>query len=822
MTDQTETPENPAPTVGQLISEPRLRFAIYHELGTPPALLVLVPEGQEIKCELSGDGRAAELLREVLAELKEAAAAVNGEKPLEAMAALIRAKVESQNFKMERLPEGDVQIEFGIDLQSGRAFGKHKALHPFTQAKDDIGRNMQKAIQQAFDQPAEEHAASIQAALGQGNHQEAARLVFARKDELILFSRSRPLLNAICAIDQQGLEYDEANELEKVIVSLASVQHRDEIACDAAEQLLQRDRTLDQQARFGLRNMIAVGALKRGERETGLAMLRELLEDADQIDAAQRGWIWRNLSMALEPDDPEARRTAMHAVDAFLEAGDKQEAARSIGQLSRLQEHDEPVAAIRQFDQMLNLMSTEGVLNEEIRADILHGKARKLLEFGNSRAAFEAAGEAIDLRRGILGAEEGLISSLHLAAIAAANHDDQKSADAMNAEAKKLEIEIGSEHFRLARRVAALCETWDLEEANSLLDVARQTEDPKLYAGIHVAVASRDPSLSSLQRLGRMEGILKELDRRHASRGAKHPVRLAIAQILKELGNFSGAADWYHKILDDSPLDTTVRQSFVDALWKAEKWGEAAIYLRQQLEAYGDQPGLLFAYGRSLFEAGQLSEAVSVFTSALKLADDNPDLQQTIREYRERALELGGSIPPPPMTAALDAPVTLDELRVALKEFATFVSGSKRMDFWEKRDGAKKHDWRKRPEKHGQTLLHTYLKATFKERVDIFEEIGVGAGRLDLLVRFAGGVSAIIELKMCGNGYSAEYARSGEEQIEHYMANRKVHVGLLVVFDARQRKNGSRLISYTIGPKNTIEETTIDVRPTIKVDETSD
>lgn len=820
--DQTETPENPAPTVGQLTSEPRLRFAIYDELGMPSALLDLTLGECEIRCELSGDGKAAAFLRESLAELKEAAAAMNGEKRREAIVAFIRGKVESRNFKMEQLPEGDMKIEFGIDLQSGRTFGRQKALHPFAQANDEIGRNIQKAIQKVFDEPAERYAASIQAALGQGNHQEAVRLVFARRNELSLFSRSRPLLDAICAINQQHLQHDESSELNRIIVSLASAQHRDEIACNAAEQLLQNDPTLDQQTRFGLRNLIAVGALKRGERETGLAMLRELLEEADHIDAAQRGWIWRNLSMALEPDDPEARRAARLAVDAFLEAGDKQEAARSIAQLSHLQEHEEPTSAIALFDQMLNLMSNEGVLNEEIRANILHRKARKLLESGDSHAAFEAAGEVADLHRGILGAEDGLISSLHLAAIAAANHGDQKSADALNAEAKKLENEIGSEHFRLARRIVALLETWDPEEANSLLEVARQTQDPELYAGIHVAVATQDPSFSSLQRLGRMEAALKELDRRHASSGTKHTVHLAIAQSLKELGHFSRAANWYRKILNDAPLDITARDLFIDALWRAEKWGDAAIYLRQLLEAYGDRPGLLYAYGRSLYEAGQLSEAVGVFTRALKLADHNPGLQQTIREYRERALELGGSIPPSPISAAQDAPVTLDELRAALKEFSSFVSGSKRMDFWQKRDGAKKHDWRQRPEKHGQTLLHTYLKATFKERVDIFEEIGVGAGRLDLLVRFAGGVSAIIELKMCGNGYSTEYSRSGEDQVEHYMDNRKVHMGFLVVFDARQRYNGSRLSSRAISSENTIEEIMIDVRPAIKIDETVD
>ena len=138
------------------------------------------------------------------------------------------------------------------------------------------------------------------------------------------------------------------------------------------------------------------------------------------------------------------------------------------------------------------------------------------------------------------------------------------------------------------------------------------------------------------------------------------------------------------------------------------------------------------------------------------------------------------------------------------------------MDFWDKPDGAKKHKWRKRPERHGQTLLHTYLKASFKERVDIFEEIGTGAGRLDLLVRFIGGVSAIIELKMCGSGYSTEYARSGEDQIVHYMTNRRVHIGFLVTFDARQHDNGARLVSGTSDSQNTIEETTIDVRPTFK------
>lgn len=819
--DRIEAPELPITTASRPSSQPRLRFAIYHEVGAPPAFLAITLDGRTIGYELSGGCPNEELLQECIQDLNESVTAMNVEINLEMIEHLLPKKLAYRNFTIEKLPDSDVQIDIAIDLQSGMGFGKHKALHDFAQADDDIGRNIQKAIQRAFDLPAEAHVTSIQEALNQGNHQEATHLVFARKSEYLLFSNFRPLLDVICRIDQKFLEKEKVNELNRIIVSLSSAQHRDEVACEAAEQLLRYDPTLDQQLGFGLRNLIAVGALKRGERETGLALLRDLLREADQIDADQRGWIWRNLSMALEPNSPEAQRTAQLAVDAFLEAGDKQEAARSIVHLSRLQEHDEPITAIRQFDRMLDLMSNEGILNEEIRANILHGKARKMLEHGNSRAAFQAASDAADLRRGLLGAEEGLISSLHLAAIAARNHGDQQSSDAMDEEANGLEIEIGSEHFSIARRVTALFETWNSEEANSLLDVARHTDDPEIYAGIQVTVACRDPSLSSLQRPGRMEAALKELDQRRASRDTMRPARLAIAQILKERCNFSGAAGWYRKILDDAPLDTTVRQEFIEALWKAEEWGDAAIYLRKQLEAYGDQPGLLYAYGRSLFEAGQLSEAVTALTRALKLADDDPDFQKAIREYRERALELGGSIPPS-IPAAIDAPVALDELRAALKEFAAFVSATKRMDFWRKQDGAKRHEWRMQPERHGQTLLHTYLKATFKERIDIFEEIGVGAGRLDLLIRLAGGVSAIIELKMCGNSYSTEYARSGEDQIEHYMANKTVHIDFLVTFDARQRNNASRLLSHTIGHRNTIEEITIDVRPSVKGDQVDD
>jgi hypothetical protein len=137
------------------------------------------------------------------------------------------------------------------------------------------------------------------------------------------------------------------------------------------------------------------------------------------------------------------------------------------------------------------------------------------------------------------------------------------------------------------------------------------------------------------------------------------------------------------------------------------------------------------------------------------------------------------------------------------------------MAFWTRPDIKQDYRWRPSPEGQGQLLLRTFAKGKFFALVDDFEELDTGAGRLDLLLKFSGGLSIIIELKMCGFGYSSNYAASGELQIKHYMINRNVHVGFLVVFDARLRKNGQQLLENRHTQEDTIEEILIDVRPRV-------
>jgi hypothetical protein len=181
-------------------------------------------------------------------------------------------------------------------------------------------------------------------------------------------------------------------------------------------------------------------------------------------------------------------------------------------------------------------------------------------------------------------------------------------------------------------------------------------------------------------------------------------------------------------------------------------------------------------------------------------------------KLQREALDLGGALIIPAATLA-KTPVLSEEVERALREFAKFVSGAKRMWFWT--PNGTDHSWITRPESHAQTLPHTYLKAHLKLRVSAYEEVASGPGRLDLLLNLDGGLSIIIELKMCGYGYSSAYAASGEDQIRACMDAHNAHLGYLVVCDARLRDYGASLIAGTDMGQNTVREIFIDLRPRI-------
>ena len=649
--------------------------------------------------------------------------------------------------------------------------------------------------------------------VAEGKHTEA---VLALKRFISEGSFGRPgarFLQSIIAIDVAQLSSDDRRLVRNARIEVShGLKRFDIMGAEADAMLSEYSSVIDAGERATLRMAVALRANQQGNKETAIAIWRSLLKEPSDLTAEVRGWAWRNISMALSADDPEAKSANKHSADAFLEAGNKDEAGRSLMALVNILMKEDPAAAITTLNEIIELVDKEGLVNRFVRAAALHARANRLSVLHQHENAYGDAAEAVALRRGLIGAEAEFVSSLHLAAIEARHLGKIDDALAFEAEANELTDEAGLTHFQLSRRALALSKAFDATAAEGLLRDAEAAGNAEIMASVQVFRATLDPALSDYGRLEILETTLGQLQNVEHGRAMMQPVQAAIGQQLFRMGHPDRAVKSFREVLADDPLDQQARQFLIECLWQTGQWDEAAKFLRQQLDLAGNMPGLLFAYGKSLFNAGDLSGAVSSLTESLKLAGDNADLKKAATELRDEALDLGGTIQPARAAPPKDEPVTREEFEAALSEFGKFISGIKRMEFWDSKDND--YEWIPSPERQAQNFLHIYLKARFQDRVDVFEELGAGAGRIDLYIRLLGGLSIVVELKMCGFRYSSSYAAAGEDQILHYMDNRQTHLGYLVVFDARLDKFGEKLLSGAAG-QHTVSEVLVDVKPRV-------
>ncbi|SMR82256.1 hypothetical protein SAMN04488030_2603 [Aliiroseovarius halocynthiae] len=725
----------------------------------------------------------------------------------------------SEKYAEEVADGRKLEISIQMDTRSGRFFGRHDAVED-NELSRDIAANVFKSIG-SIGQNEARLAEELQAKCDAYDHEEAARLALSDEAHVaLMFAEGRNLFHAALNVDHTRVSEEHREEFLKFIVGLASKVGIFAPVYQQTKELLASLEDHDNDFKHSLTNMLGLAEAERGAPEAALRIWQNLLSEHDGIRPGERGWIYRNMGFVyLQIDHPRSQKRAVEcfqqAIDAFLEAGDKNGAIDTSEKLAKLLAKSSAGEAFDQFDRMLELCSNHGALDEEITATVHYAKAKRLLDAGRHHECQSSALEAARIRRGLHGAEEGLISSLHLAAIAANFCGDDETKEKCVDEAAELERMTGSRHFAFGRRITSLMESFDRSEADALIGEARESGDTELIAASETAAVLGDSKLSNVDKLARFEALHTELEKLRTKTETLKPIRMGVAVCFKELDDFENAARWFRKILDDNPLDVQAATSLVDALWKADQWGDAATELAEQIARFGEQPGYVFAYGRSLFEAGDLSGAVQALTKSMKLASTESDIHQTATELRERALQLGGVMPSKPIDLSPPSHVTLEQVDAALREFGNFVSSAKRMEFWRRKKKEKGHNWVQNPERFGQTLLHTFLKARFLHSVQIFEELNVGAGRLDVLAQFAGGLRVIIELKICGGGYSTTYAQSGDQQIQHYMENEGVHIGFLMTFDGRIRKKGELLVANT-GSHHTIREVLIDMRSTVK------
>jgi tetratricopeptide (TPR) repeat protein len=768
-----------------------------------------------VNLDVEGAPELTELVRASLANLAADSVTTEPGENLGKLAEAARERLKGSKLEVHDIPDGDVQIQIEMDTQTGQVLGKSTALHPFTQAPSDLEKRIHESVKNALRNDAIELTAKLERLTAAGQHQEAGKAVLEAESGLAFHTGADvAMFEALKAIDAGMLSGAQRTRVLEIRVAVGSIVGRYvEVETDVIELL--KGQSLDDERRLSLQNALGIAAAQKGQTEAALSIWRKLLKQPERIHPGERGWMWRNIGKSLPVSDREAVRAARQSADAFLEAGDKVEAARSLMMASKLLEHESAEQALEQLDTMLTFIGQHGLMDKQLLAGLHHARGNRLRELRDHEAALKSAMEAVKLLRGVLGLEEQLLSSLHLAQMQAQANDDKTLAGQLDEEAKTLESSSGSNYFALSRRIPQLQQNFSHETAEQLLAEARALGSLELVSAVRTLAAIARPDFDATARLQELEDVLMELKAGSAADGAREPVMLAISQVLAGEGEYERAAIWLRKLLGINPLQLDARDQLISLLWRNEDWGGAATLLGDQLKRLGEQPGLLFAYGKSLLNSGDASAALAAFQKCLKHPSISDSVRSAATELRERALELGAKPTAEARALTTEGAVLREDIADALQDFARFISADKRMVFWAPPQKDMDYTWVERPERRAQDLLHTFLKARFQHRISVYEEVSTGAGRLDILLRVEGGLSIIVELKMCGFGYPSTYAALGADQIRHYMDNRSVRIGYLVVMDARLNDFGNALLPINSDSLNTVSEVLVDVRPRV-------
>lgn len=718
----------------------------------------------------------------------------------------------SEDNETAPTPGRPLEIRSEYDRRTGRTFVELDETAAEDPELVDIARNIGAIMQGVVRNLAVGVTAGVQGLVDRGDHVAASRALTAGVESGSVGLHADPdLLDAALGIPAGALPPDEAKALRLLRTALATRVGREPDAEADARALLAASATITSEEKAGLQTFMGVAAARRGQAGAALAWWRQV--DVTIASAAARAWVHRNISLTAEPGSQEAIGAAHAAADAFLEAGDKRQAATSLLHAADLIAHRDVPAATEALDRIVDVLDSPGVIGDLERAGLHHERAQRFADLQAWDRAFKAAGTAAELRRRLLGAEDGLAACLNLQAVAADKLGDTVTAAALRAEARSVTSAAQSNYFAVADQISGLMQAFDPELAAIVLAAAR-AESEEFGIQAELAILVSDASLTGIDRLAALEDLLEKARRQDADLRTRAIIAWALSEALSANGLNDRAAVRLREHLAEDPTSRETCDRLIDLLFASEQWGEAVLLLDSERARRGEDPRLLAQLGVANFRAGAMGPAASALLASRKVEPWSEGMAAQLTPLLEQAMEMaGGALPPLRPPEAPPPSILLADVEAAFHAFATFVAREKRGAFWDEMS-AKTPKWRPSPEAFGQTLLHTFLAARFLGRVEVLEERVTGAGRLDMWLKFDRGLQIIVELKMCGAGYSANYALAGEEQLDHYMTQRSVHVGFLLVFDGRIEVDGEPILVVSPGPL-TIKEIQVDLRPRV-------
>lgn len=535
---------------------------------------------------------------------------------------------------------------------------------------------------------------------------------------------------------------------------------------------------------------------------------KKLLEEKN-IQASTKAWVYQGLSLIANNDNDYILYTNL-AIDTFLESGYKKEAISNIVKLADFESKTDVNKALERLDYAIKIMGDISLLDKEYAASLKHRKAQFLYSKNSLSKALEEVEESCSLRRRLLGNEVALHSSLSLASIITQRLNQPDEKQKYDNESLKVAKLIKDDNFSLRQELFSYVQQKN-KIPQDLIDKAIKANDNRILCAIYIHQYSivDDDNDEAIELIDKAILLAEELK----DEVLLSDLYMAIAEKNRQYNYIQEAFVAYKKSLDYNPLNFTSYQNCTHMLFKDELYEDAELFLKNQIKIIGELPNICFYYAKALYENRKYNLALQYFKKS----------NQSIEGIDTYILECVKNMDSNTIT---DTPIpvqpkiiSIEKFLNALQEFAQSVSQDSRMHFWKYDKDKEKYKWTEKPEEESKQLLINFLNGKFgKNSIEIIQEPRAGAGFIDLYILLEGGHKVVIELKMCGTGYSSTYAISGESQIIHYAKNKNTHIGFLVVFDSRIRDYGKSFKDIQTIDNILIHTVAIDIRSEIKKD----
>jgi len=725
---------------------------------------------------------------------------------------LVRSLVEylkRRGFIIRRV-KGDIGMQVTVDTVSGRQVGAASRLHPHVKPNPGLEKSIFEAISRVGDNFRKQFHDDAEKALAAADFKGAAKAFISWSGTGMLVS-PMPALADLTLARQIPVESLTPRTREKVLalrlrMALLLEHFEPGMDADLAALLVEFSGRMKTDDRASLAIMEGIIAQRKGYTATAIHHWKSALSANDST----RGIAHFHLSRAYPHNHEEAARHAEQGADAFLQSGDTKRAADCLRHLAGYLLLRDPQRALACIERALLLFGDSDPMGREVRAQLLHYKATALEKRGAIAEALEAAERSTQELADLLGAEQHRVGTLIHASHLAARLGDQSRAQLLEAEAQRIAGEITDPVGQLRQAAAHLVHHYDAGTASRLKEEAEAMGDFSTAAMIASIRASNEGTPE--ERLKWLEESLVQLRSKGGSHHDVEIVLLGIALALLQKGEGDLALERFQELLGLDPFHQEARQNIADLLMKAKRWKEAIAFFDEWKEIFGEKPGILYALGKAHLGAGNLNAAATALALCRSIAPADSPIRKDADKLLDETVLQGGQPDVRKKLPATPETVTHSEFGRELEDFAQSFQSHYRMRLWDWRP-KKAHVWIKRPERAAQDNLGQFIRGRFNQRVDIFEEVAAGAGFIDLYIVGEGGFKAVLELKMLGRGYSSSYAFSGQKQIAHYMGQKKVSAGYLVLFDSRTGDFGKGLQSTVVVGSHIIQVLYVDVRP---------